>query len=47
LLTPWLLGITSAEARELVEAMRNEAKGNEQYMRIDLIAAVGRKPANP
>jgi len=42
-------GITSQEVTELVEAMEKEAdeyattgKGN--YMRIDLIAVVGRKP---
>jgi hypothetical protein len=42
-----ILGITSKEVSELVKAMTKEAGGEVHYMRIDLIAAVGRKPDTP
>lgn len=40
-------GITSKEVSELVKAMRKEAEAEEHYMRIELIAVVGRKPVTP
>ena len=47
MLTSILLGITSKEVSDLVKAMTKEAEGEVHYMRIDLIAAVGRKPNTP